>query len=110
MDEQQRRRGGGPLGILGAIFGRLFFLLGTLCLIGLCTAVVFVMLFMTYVHRTLGPSLDVNPDDYTLNQSSIIYYHDDAVEENDGWVEYKILHGKENRILIKYCNYSLVDK
>ena len=102
MDEQYRRRGGGPLGIIAGIFGKFFFLLGTLCLIGICTAVVFAMIFMTYVHRTLGPSLEVNPDDYTLNQSSIIYYHDDAVQENDGWVEYKILHDRENRILIKY--------
>ena len=104
MDEQKprRRRGFSPLGLIAGIFGKLFFLLGTLCLIGLCTGLVFAGIFMTYVHTTLGPSLDVDPDDYTLNQSSIIYYHDDAVEENEGWVEYKILHDRENRILIKY--------
>ena len=98
----RRRRGSGPLGIVAGLFGKLFFLLGTLCLIGICTGVTFALLFMTYVNKTLGPSLQVDPDDYTLNQSSIIYYHDDAVEENDGWVEYKILHDRENRILVKF--------
>ncbi|MBR3569884.1 MAG: transglycosylase domain-containing protein, partial [Oscillibacter sp.] len=98
----RRRRRRSPLRIVGAIFGKIFFLIGTLCLIGVCTAGVFAMLFMTYVQKSLGPSLEVDPNDYTLNQSSIIYYHDDAVEENDGWVEYKILHDRENRILIKY--------
>ena len=106
MDEQttpaRRRRKRGPLGIIAGFFGKLFFLLGTLCLIGICTAVTFALIFMTYVQKSLGPSLTVDPDDYTLNQSSIIYYHDDNVAENDGWVEYKILHSTENRILIKY--------
>ena len=99
---ERERKKRGPLGIIAGLFGRLFFLIGTLCLIGICSAGVFFMFFMTYVHRTLGPSLQVDPDDYTLNQSSIIYYHDDNFEENDGWVEYKDLHGNENRILIKY--------
>ena len=78
------------------------FVLGTLILIGICTAVMIAGIFMTYVKTTLAPTLKVNADDFTMNQSSIIYYHDDSVTENDGWVEFQTVHGEENRIWVDY--------
>ena len=105
MDEQydysyERRRRFRPLRFIFGLIGRILFLAFTLCLIGVCTTGVFAFLFMTYVETELAPTLQVNADDYTMNQSSIVYYHNNNVEENDGWVEYKILHDRENRILV----------
>lgn len=78
------------------------FIIGTLVLIGFCTSAMIVGIFMMYVKTTLAPTLVVNADDYTMNQSSVIYYHDDTVTENDGWVELQTIHGEENRILVDF--------
>ena len=79
----------------GSAVGRFFGVLGTLVLIGICTAAMLVFIFMTYVKTTLAPTLQVNADDYTMKQSSIILYQDQETEE---WVEYQTVHGVENRI------------
>ena len=79
-----------------------FFWLGTLVLIGICTAVMIGFIFMQYVNTALAPTLQVDADDYTMAESSIIYYHDDEVTENDGWVEYQTIHGTENRIWVDF--------
>lgn len=78
------------------------FWLGTLVLIGICTAVMIGFIFMQYVNTALAPTLQVDADDYTMAESSIIYYHDDEVTENDGWVEYQTIHGTENRIWVDF--------
>ncbi len=83
----------------GSAVGRFFGVLGTLVLIGICTAAMLVFIFMTYVKTTLAPTLQVNADDYTMKQSSIILYQDQETEE---WVEYQTVHGVENRIWVDY--------
>ena len=83
----------------GSAVGRFFGVLGTLVLIGIWTAAMLVFIFMTYVKTTLAPTLQVNADDYTMKQSSIILYQDQETEE---WVEYQTVHGVENRIWVDY--------
>ena len=90
-ENRKRAKGYGPL-----------FWLGTLALIGVCTAVMVGFIFMRYVNTTLAPTLYVDADDYTMEESSIIYYHDDEVAANDGWVEYQTIHGTENRIWVDF--------
>ena len=82
----------------GSIIGRIFLVLFTLILVGICTTAMVAGIFMKYVEPTLTPTLQVNADDYTMKLSSVIYYHDDEVTENDGWVEYQTIYGVENRI------------
>ena len=92
--QNQRRRGGTGRKVLSV--------LGTLILIGLCTTLMIAGIFMVYVKTTLTPVLQVDAADYTMNLSSIIYYHDDTVVENGGWVECQVVHGEENRIWVDY--------
>ena len=80
----------------------IFFGLFTLMLIGICTAAMIGFIFMKYVDTTLAPTLQVDADNYTMAESSIIYYHDDEVTENDGWVEYQTIHGTENRVWVDF--------
>ncbi|MBQ9348433.1 MAG: transglycosylase domain-containing protein [Oscillibacter sp.] len=89
------------LGILKVV-GRILFFCFTLALIGVCTTAIFAKIFLTYVDTTLRPTLAANLEDYTMDQTSIIYYHDNTVEENGGWVEDQRLHGEQNRIVVPY--------
>ena len=73
------------------------FVLGTILLIGICTAAMIVGIFMIYVKTTLTPTLEVHAEDYTMNLSSHIYYQD---KETGEWVEDQTLYGKENRIWV----------
>lgn len=91
-ENQKRRRG----------IGGFFFGLFTLMLIGICTTAMIGFIFMKYVDTELAPTLQVDADDYTMAESSIIYYHDDEVTENDGWVEYQTIHGTENRVWVDF--------
>ena len=91
--ENRKRRSG---------IGGFFFGLFTLMLIGICTTAMIGFIFMKYVDTELAPTLQVDADDYTMAESSIIYYHDDEVTENDGWVEYQTIHGTENRVWVDF--------
>ncbi len=82
-------------GVAGKIFG----VLGTLVLIGICTGAMLFGIFMKYVDTTLAPSLDVNADDYTMALSSFIYYQD---QETGEWKEWQTVYGEENRVLAEY--------
>lgn len=84
----------------GSVAGKIFFGLFTLLLIGVLTGGIFAGIFMKYVETNITPVVQVDADDYTMALSSIIYYHDDQVTENDGWVEYQTIHGSENRIWV----------
>ena len=83
------------VGVLGKIFG----VLGTLVLIGICTGALLFGIFMKYVNTTLAPSLAVNADDYTMSLSSFIYYQD---KETGEWKEWQTVYGEENRVLAEY--------
>lgn len=89
-EPKPRRRGGG-------IVRKIFFVLGTLVLIGVCTSAMLAGIFLKYVETTLTPTLQVNADDYTMNLSSFIYYQD---QETGEWVEFQTIHGEENRIWV----------
>ena len=107
MEERKRRRRGNPLRTIGRIIGRIFFTLFTLCLVGACTGGIFAAIFWAWIQSELIPVVQVNADDYVMNQSSIIYYKDKGVNQETGepyeqWLEYKILHGRENRILVDF--------
>ena len=84
----------------GSVVGKIFFGLFTLLLIGVLTSGMIAVIFMKYVETNITPVVQVNADDYTMNLSSIVYYHDDQVTANDGWVEYQTIHGTENRIWV----------
>ena len=98
--ERQNRRKSKRENRKRSVAGRLIFWLFTLFLIGCCTAAMIGFIFMKYVNTELAPVLQVDADDYTMAESSIIYYHDDEVAANDGWVEYQTIHGTENRIWV----------
>lgn len=89
-EPKTRRRGGGAV-------RRIFFVLGTLVLIGVCTSAMLAGIFLKYVETTLTPTLQVDADDYTMNLSSFIYYQD---KETGEWVEFQTVHGVENRIWV----------
>ena len=83
----------------GSIAGKIFGVLGTLLLIGICTGGLLFGIFMKYVNTTLAPSLVVNADDYTMSLSSFIYYQD---KETGEWKEWQTVYGEENRVLAEY--------
>ena len=76
---------------------RVFFILGTLVLIGVCTSAIIAGIFMKYVNTTLAPTLYVNADDYNMSYSSFVYYQDKETQE---WKEYQTLYGEVNRIWV----------
>lgn len=75
------------------------FVLGTILLIGVVTGIMMAGLFMMYVKTTLAPNLDVEAQDFIMNQSSIIYYQDKASGE---WKELQTLHTQEDRVLVTF--------
>lgn len=76
-----------------------FKVLGTLCLVGVLTIGIFAWIFMQYVKTSLAPNLQINLEDFTMEQTSIIYYQD---SETGNWEELELLYGDENRIWLSY--------
>lgn len=72
------------------------FIIGTLLLIALTTALMFAGIFKYYVNNVLGPSLVIDADALTQKLTSTILYQDDDGE----WKELQKLYGLENRKLI----------
>ena len=81
----------------GSVVKGVFMTLLTLILVGCCTALMLFGIFMKYVNTSLLPTLEVNAEDYTMAQSSVVYYQD---KDSGQWVEYQKVHGQENRILV----------
>lgn len=103
MEQENRRPARQPVRekkSKGGTVGKIAFSLFTLLLIGILTCGMIGVIFMRYVETNIRPIVQVNADDYTMNLSSIVYYHDDQVTENGGWVEYQTIHGLENRIWV----------
>ena len=71
-------------------------MIGTILLIGVVTALIFVCIFAFYVKTCITPSLDIDLNDFTLNQSSIIYYKD----SNGDYQKLTTVKSSENRIWI----------
>ena len=76
--------------------GSVLRVLGTILLIGVVTGLIFVCIFAFYVKTCITPSLDLDLNDFTLNQSSIIYYQD----ENGDYQKLTTVRSSENRIWI----------
>jgi len=62
---------------------------GTLALIAVTTAVVFACFFIHYVRTDLATGLEVNPSDFMMAQSSIIYY-EDREGNRSNWLQSKV--------------------
>ena len=75
----------------------------TLILIGCCATAMLFGIFMKYVNTSLLPTLDVKAEDYTMAQSSVVYYQD---KDSGQWVEYQKVHGQENRVLVDIGDMS----
>ncbi len=86
-------------GVAGTVFGALGLaakILATIVLIFFTTALLFACIFAFYVKTTLQDDLDVSLSDYSLSESSILYYED----ANGEWQELSTLSGSENRIWV----------
>lgn len=78
----------------GGKAGRILSIIGTILLIGVVTGLIFVCIFAFYVKTCITPSLDLDLNDFTLNQSSIIYYKD----SNGDYQKLTTVSSSENRI------------
>jgi len=63
---------------------------GTFALIALTTAVVFACFFIYYIRNDLAVGLEINPADFVMNQSSIIYYVDLIPEVKKNLLLYRV--------------------
>ena len=87
-EKNTESRGGG--------FGRAMRVIGTILLIGVVTGLLFLCIFAFYVKTCITPGLDLDLNDFTLNQSSTIYYQD----ANGAWKELTTFYGSEDRIWV----------
>ena len=90
----KKERGGKPrkrwgLRILGVI--------GTLMLVGVLTAAMFVGIFMKYIDTAMRGHVEVDLSEYTQEVSTELYYKNPDTGE---WVMYQTLFANENRIWI----------
>ncbi len=72
--------------------------IGTILLIGILTALLFLCIFAFYIKTCIIPTTKLDLSDYALNQTSTIYYED----SEGNWKELTTLHGQENRIWVDY--------
>lgn len=96
MEQEKKRK---PQRRGRSVVGNICFGLWTLFLIGVLSLAMLAGIFFMYVKTTVAPSLDFNPDDYTMKLTSFLYYQDRSTGE---WVEYQSYHGTENRIPVKF--------
>ena len=68
----------------------------TIFLIFLTTGVLFACIFAFYVKNNLSMDIDISLSDFTLNQTSTLWYTD----ENGDYQELSTLYGTENRIWV----------
>lgn len=76
----------GKKSVLGIII-LILKILGTILLIALVTAIIFIVFFSIYVNTTLRPQLDITFEDYALTQTSYLYYTDNDTGENKQWTD-----------------------
>jgi len=81
-----------------------FRILGTLLLIMITTGMLFACIFAVYVKTNLSTELDISPESFSMNLSSIIYYKD---KETGEYKELSLLYSDENR---KWVDYEEIPK
>lgn len=75
----------------------------TLLLIFVTTCMVFACFFIFYIKTNLSSQLDINFEDYSLNQTSTVYYTDSETGE---YIKLCDLQGPEDRQWISYNEMS----
>jgi penicillin-binding protein 1A len=84
---------------------KLFFkIIGTVLLIFATTGIIFACIFAIYVKTSLTTDLDLNLSDFSLDQTSVIYYWD---KETESYMELASLHGNKNSSWVKYNEIPL---
>ena len=73
--------------------------LGTVLLVGVLTLLIFACIFAVYIKTDLSKQVDFSLQDFSLNQTSIIYCQDSDTGE---WEELQKLYDRENRIWAAY--------
>ena len=80
-----------------SFIGRFFGAIGTLMLVGILTAAMFVGIFLYYVENSLKGHVEVDLSEYTQEVSTELYYKDPDTGE---WFMYQTLFANENRIWV----------
>ena len=76
---------------------RILGVIGTLMLVGVLTAAMFVGIFMKYIDTAMRGHVEVDLSEYTQEVSTELYYKDPSTGE---WFMYQTLFANENRIWI----------
>jgi len=84
--------------VTGSTVGTVFKVIGTLLLIMIVTGLLFTCIFAYYVKTCITPSVHIDLDDFTLKQTSTLWYQD----SNGAWQELITLSGEENRKWVDY--------
>lgn len=83
----------------GGIIHLVLKIIVTVLLIGILTALFFAIIFGSYVKNSLDDELDVNLSDFSLAQSTVIYYWDDI---SNSYQVLETLSGREKRTWVSY--------
>ena len=76
---------------------KVWFWVGTVCLVGVLTLAIFAGFFMIYINTVLKGHVEVDVSEYTQEISTELYYQEPSSEE---WTMYQTLFANENRILV----------
>lgn len=91
----KRKPVSGGLAAAGRVLAGLGKCLGTILLVLVLAGLVFSVFFAVYVKNDLMTQADYSVDDFSLDQTSTIYYQDPETKE---YVELQQLYGEENRV------------
>ncbi len=72
---------------------------GTVMLVAVLSVLIFACIFSVYIKTDLAEQTDLSVQDFSLNQTSIIYYQD---KQTGQWLELQRLYDEENRIWAAY--------
>jgi penicillin-binding protein 1A len=84
---------------VGDIVKLCFKIIGTIFLIILTSCIIFTCIFAIYVKTSLATELDLNLSDFSLDQTSVIYYWD---KETESYMELASLYSDKNSSWVKY--------
>ena len=94
-----RKNNSKKTGIFGKILKGIGKTVGTFLLVAVLSLLIFACIFAVYIKTDLSQQADLTVQDFTLNQTSIIYYED---KETGQWKELQKLYDEENRIWVSY--------
>ena len=94
METQEQPISGGS-----RFWKRFFRVLGTLVLVGFLALLIFLCIFAVYVKNYLIPQAELSMEGFSLDQTTVIYYYDDAAGD---YRELQKLYSSENRIWASY--------